>query len=146
MFEESSDEQFDSSSEALRKYKLQERLYVSNNTGLVCKDVVRRVRDYVGNHTYRDVKFTSETGKDFLEPDFVGGVKKLHGGGTVKIQCIGICEYLMKKIGKELANFFDIPFMYNIKSDLFRSFEKQKIRTSSVCLRRYYSGRGIVML
>ena len=90
----------DASSEVLRQYKLQEQLYASSNTGLVCTDTVKRVRDYVGNQTYRHVKFTSETGKDFDEPDFVGGVKKLSNGGSVKIQCIEICQYLMKKIGK----------------------------------------------
>lgn len=90
----------DESSEVLRQYKLQEKLYASNNTGLVCTDTVKRVRDYVGNQTYRHVKFTSETGKEFDEPDFVGGMKTLSSGGTAKIQCIEICQYLMKKIGK----------------------------------------------
>ena len=90
----------DGSSALLRQYKLQEQLYASNNTGLVCNDTVKRVRDYIGNQTYRHVKFSSEVGKDFDEPDFVGGVKMLSNGGLVKIQCIDICQYLMKKIGK----------------------------------------------
>ena len=95
----------DGSSALLRQYKLQEQLYASNNTGLVCNDTVKRVRDYIGNQTYRHVKFSSEVGKDFDEPDFVGGVKNLSNGGSVKIQCVEICQYLMKKIGKSYHRF-----------------------------------------
>ena len=46
------------------------------------------------------VKFTSEHGKDFDEPDFVGGMNKNGNANESDVQCINICLYLMRKIGR----------------------------------------------
>ena len=54
------------------------------------------------------VTFTLEQGKDFDEPDFVGGMNKEgQSRNELTVQCINICLYLMRKIGRNIGlNFF----------------------------------------
>ena len=84
----------------------QEELYRANNTGKIDTDVCQRIRKYVGSSTYRMVKFTSEQGKDFDEPDFVGGTNKEGSRNESTVQCINICLYLMRKIGRNIGFVF----------------------------------------
>ena len=82
----------------------QEELYRANNTGKIDTDVCQRIRKYVASSTYRMVKFTSEQGKDFDEPDFVGGMNKEgQSRNELTVQCINICLYLMRKIGRNIG-------------------------------------------
>ena len=85
----------------------QEELYRANNTGNKDTDVCQRIRKYVASSTYRMVKFTSEQGKEFDEPDFVGGINKEGKRNESTVQCVKICLYLMRKIGRNIGlNFF----------------------------------------
>ena len=81
----------------------QEELYRANNTGKIDTDVCQRIRKYVASSTYRMVKFTSEQGKDFDEPDFVGGMNKEGNRNESTVQCINICLHLMRKIGRNIG-------------------------------------------
>ena len=81
----------------------QEDLYRANNTGKIDSDVCQRIRKYVASSTYRMVKFTSEQGKDFDEPDFVGGMNKEGNRNESKVHCINICLHLMRKIGRNIG-------------------------------------------
>lgn len=92
-----------SSAGTLESYTAQEDLYRACNTGIDCKETQKRVRDLVGSIIYRNVKFLSEEGKTFEEPDFVREITRNDEGKEVtKIQSIKICLQLMNQIGKFL--------------------------------------------
>ena len=96
-----------SSTYTLGLLNVQEELYRANNTGKIETDVCQCIRKYVASSTYRMVKFTLEQGKDFDEPDFVGGMNKEGSRNESTVQCVKICLYLMRKIGRNNGlNFF----------------------------------------
>ena len=82
-----------SESEILTSLAQQDDYYNCAEKEIHSEDTEKTIQKYL-KKIYRNVKFLSESGKEFKEPSFVS-----HPHGK-KVQAVDICEYLWKCLGK----------------------------------------------
>ena len=73
----------------------QAEYYENSNSEVVKKDTEKTLQCYL-KKIYRQVKFLTDSGKNYKEPNFV---EHVHGQ---KSQSVELCEYLWKSLGEYL--------------------------------------------
>lgn len=87
------------SAETLEKEEVQRDLYETLEVEMPNVDTVSTMKRYL-KEVYRDVKFFSDTDKDYDEPNFVTPSKTDDNGNEVKSQTVQIVEFLLQKLGE----------------------------------------------
>ena len=82
--------------EVLTEFETQKALYDGVEKETYKKDTEKTIQRYM-KKVFRQVKFLTDSGKEFKEPNFVAHV---HG---IKSQAVQICEYLWSSLGKKLV-------------------------------------------